>query len=110
MIDITKFFADNDRVRIYRAGVSAENGRYVLYWMQRSQRGQDNSALNAAIALGNALQLPVVVLFVLSPYPAANLRHYTFTKAWHTAHYSSRCATRRGRTPCARVTGCGGYQ
>ena len=78
MIDITTFFADNDRVSIYRPGMSAEDGRYVLYWMQRAQRGQDNSALNAAIALGNALQLPVVVLFVVSAYPAANLRHYTF--------------------------------
>ncbi len=78
MIDITSFFADNDRVSIYRSGMSAEDGRYVLYWMQRAQRGQDNSALNAAIALGNALQLPVVVLFVVSAYPAANLRHYTF--------------------------------
>ncbi len=78
MLDITKFFTDNDRVQIYRTGTCAENGQYVLYWMQRAQRGQDNSALNAAIALGNALQLPVVVLFVVSAYPAANLRHYTF--------------------------------
>ena len=78
MIDITTFFADNDRVQIYRPGMSAEDGQYVLYWMQRAQRGQDNHALNAAIALGNALQRPVIVLFVVSAYPAANLRHYTF--------------------------------
>ena len=78
MLDITKFFADNDRVQIYRPGMTTEHGRYVLYWMQRAQRGQDNHALNAAITLGNALHLPVVVLFVVSAYPAANLRHYTF--------------------------------
>ncbi len=78
MLDITTFFANNDRTRIYRPGMSTEDGRCVLYWMQRTQRGQDNSALNAAIALGNALQIPVVVLFVVAAYPAANLRHYTF--------------------------------
>ena len=78
MLDISIFFADNDRVQIYRPGTTAEDGQYVLYWMQRAQRGQDNHALNAAIALGNALQLPVIVLFVVAEYPAANLRHYTF--------------------------------
>lgn len=78
MIDIENFFIENDRVQAYRPGTCDTQGRYVLYWMQRSQRGQDNSALNAAIALGNALQLPVVVLFVVTTYPAANLRHYTF--------------------------------
>lgn len=78
MIDIATFFADNDRVQVYRPGTTAEGGHYVLYWMQRAQRGQDNQALNAAIALGNALHLPVLVLFVLTHYPAANLRHYTF--------------------------------
>ena len=78
MVDITKFFATNERVQIYRAGMCAEDGKYVLYWMQRSQRGHDNHALNAAIELGNALKLPVVVLFVITEYPEANLRHYTF--------------------------------
>jgi len=78
MIDITKFFADDERVQIYRPGECADDGRYVLYWMQRSQRGHDNHALNAAIALGNTLKLPVVVLFVITEYPEANLRHYTF--------------------------------
>ncbi len=78
MIDVTTFFAGNDRVRICRPGMCGEDGQYVLYWMQRAQRGQDNHALNAAIALGNALHVPVLVLFVVSDYPAANLRHYTF--------------------------------
>ncbi len=78
MLDITRFFADNERVQIYRPGLCAEDSKCVLYWMQRSQRGRDNSALNSAIALGNALKLPVVVLFVITAYPEANLRHYTF--------------------------------
>lgn len=77
-IAIQTFFAANDRVQVYRPGTCAPNGKYVLYWMQRAQRGNDNHALNAAIELGNALKLPVVTLFVLTAYPAANLRHYTF--------------------------------
>lgn len=78
MIDITTFFAAQDRVQIYRPGVCTEHGTCILYWMQRAQRGQENSALNAAITLGNALDLPVVVLFVVTSYPSANLRHYQF--------------------------------
>ena len=78
MLELQTFFADDQRVKLYRPGICDENGECVLYWMQNAQRGRDNAALNAAIALGNALQLPVVVLFVLTVYPAANLRHYTF--------------------------------
>ncbi len=78
MLDITTIFAEDDRVHIYRPGMCTEQGKYVLYWMQRAQRGQDNAALNAAIALGNTLHLPIVVAFVITDYPAANLRHYHF--------------------------------
>jgi deoxyribodipyrimidine photo-lyase len=34
--------------------------------------------LNAAIALGNTLDLPIIVVCVLTEFEAANLRHYTF--------------------------------
>ena len=78
MVDISTFFAQDERVQIYRPGNCAEDGRCVLYWMQRSQRGQQNQALNAAIALANRLGIPIVVLFVLTEYPSANVRHYTF--------------------------------
>jgi deoxyribodipyrimidine photo-lyase len=78
MVDIASFFEREDRVYIYRPGVCSEEGRCVLYWMQRAQREQENQALNAAIALANELDLPTVVLFVISDYPAANLRHYYF--------------------------------
>lgn len=78
MIEINTFFAHDERVQVYRSGNINEQARCVLYWMQRAQRGHDNHALNAAIALGNALALPVVVLFVVADYPAANLRHYQF--------------------------------
>jgi deoxyribodipyrimidine photo-lyase len=47
--------------------------------MQRSQRGIDNPALNLAIDVGNALQLPVVTVFALTAdYPSAQRRHYRF--------------------------------
>lgn len=54
-------------------------GRYVLYWMQASQRAEENPALDAAIARASSLGLPVLVVFGLaSSYPEANLRHYSF--------------------------------
>jgi deoxyribodipyrimidine photo-lyase len=78
MIDITAFFRDDPRVQIYRTGTCDAQETCVLYWMQRAQRGRENLALDAAIALGNALDVPIVVLFVVADYPAANLRHSTF--------------------------------
>jgi deoxyribodipyrimidine photo-lyase len=54
-------------------------GDYVLYWMQQSQRAAFNPALEAAIAAGNRLGLPVLVGFGLTDlYPEANARHYAF--------------------------------
>ncbi len=53
--------------------------RFVLYWMQQSQRAQYNHALNHAIDLANQLQQPLLVVFGLTDnYPEANLRHYRF--------------------------------
>jgi deoxyribodipyrimidine photo-lyase len=54
-------------------------GRYVLYWMQQSQRASFNPALEHAIELGNRERLPVLVAFgLMDDYPDANLRHYRF--------------------------------
>ncbi len=54
-------------------------GRYVLYWMQASQRVSHNPALEHAIARANELRLPLVVGFgLMDDYPEANLRHYAF--------------------------------
>ena len=54
-------------------------GRYVLYWMQASQREHYNHALEYAIGEANRLELPVVVFFGLTDrFPEANARHYTF--------------------------------
>ncbi len=57
----------------------AGTGDYVLYWMQQSQRVAYNHALEFAIQKANKLNLPLVVLFVVTnTYLGANERHYTF--------------------------------
>jgi deoxyribodipyrimidine photo-lyase len=54
-------------------------GRWVLYWMQASQRGLDNPALDRAVERADELGLPVLAVFGLDPaYPEANLRHFAF--------------------------------
>jgi deoxyribodipyrimidine photo-lyase len=54
-------------------------GDYILYWMQQSQRAEDNPALEFAAARANAAGLPLVAGFGLTDgYPEANLRHYRF--------------------------------
>ncbi len=54
-------------------------GRYVLYWMQQSQRSEYNHALEYAIHKANALGQGVLVGFgLMDDYPDANLRHYSF--------------------------------
>jgi deoxyribodipyrimidine photo-lyase len=70
--------ADDARVTVRRGGVPAE-GKSVVYWMQRAQRGRDNHALDKAIAVGDSLGLPVVAYFAgIKNFPHANLRHYAF--------------------------------
>jgi len=54
-------------------------GRYILYWMQASQRARFNHALEYAIEQANARSLPVVALFAITgDFPDANARHYSF--------------------------------
>ena len=54
-------------------------GRYVLYWMQASQRAEHNHALEYAIHEANRLKQPLLVVFGLTPdFPDANERHYRF--------------------------------
>jgi len=53
--------------------------RYVLYWMQSSQRVEYNFALAYAISKANKLKKPLIVFFGVTPsFPEANLRHYNF--------------------------------
>jgi deoxyribodipyrimidine photo-lyase len=59
--------------------VRRRGGGYALYWMQQSQRAEDNHALELAAQRANELGLPLVVGFGLTGgFPEANLRHYRF--------------------------------
>jgi deoxyribodipyrimidine photo-lyase len=70
---------EDARVTVRRAGAPDPDGKCVVYWMQRAQRGIDNHALNVAINVANALDLPLLVYFAgISNFPHANLRHYVF--------------------------------
>jgi deoxyribodipyrimidine photo-lyase len=70
---------DDPRILVRCPGPPDPDAAAVVYWMQRAQRASDNPALDVAIAAGNLLGKPVVVLFVLvDDYPSANLRHYQF--------------------------------
>lgn len=69
---------DEERIVVQRGGESRDAAKYVLYWMQSSQRGDDNPALDLAIEHANRLHLPVLVCFALTVYPEATIRHYTF--------------------------------
>jgi deoxyribodipyrimidine photo-lyase len=54
-------------------------GRYVLYWMQQSQRAEYNHALEYAAYRANELGLPLVACFGLtSGFPEGQERHYRF--------------------------------
>ena len=71
--------AQDPRVTVRRGGLPAKEGKCVVYWMQRAERGRDNHALDKAIEVGNALGLPVVAYFAgIKNFPHANLRHYAF--------------------------------
>lgn len=78
MDELTRLSLD-PRLTVRRSGMLNPDGRCVVYWMQRAQRGVDNPALDGAVDAANALRKPVVVFFAPVPfYPNANLRHYRF--------------------------------
>jgi deoxyribodipyrimidine photo-lyase len=70
---------EDARVTVRRSGAPDPDGRCVVYWMQRAQRGIDNHAVDVAVKAANTLGLPLVVYFAaISNFPHANLRHYAF--------------------------------
>jgi len=71
---------DLEKSRIHMLKKSApKKGRYVLYWMQQSQRAEYNHALAYAVGQADELEQGVLVLFALmDDYPEANRRHYAF--------------------------------
>lgn len=67
------------RIRPLKDAPEHPEGRYVLYWMQSSQRADFNPALEHALDLANQRNLPLLVGFGLTDdYPEANARHYAF--------------------------------
>ncbi|MFN3514134.1 MAG: deoxyribodipyrimidine photo-lyase [Phenylobacterium sp.] len=67
------------RIRLRSREPIRKGGRYVLYWMQQSQRTRFNPSLELAISEANALGLPVLAAFGLTDgFPEANARHYHF--------------------------------
>ena len=68
----------NERIR-YLNKTPVCRKRYVLIWIQQSQRSEYNHALVYAIGQANRLSVPVVAYFGLTDrYPEANERHYAF--------------------------------
>src|ERR1700678_1427099 len=71
--------AEDMRVTERRGGAPDPDGKCIVYWMQRAQRGRDNHAVDLAADIANELGLPLVVYFAgIANFPHANLRHYTF--------------------------------
>jgi len=71
MIQPERIQALNDR--------PTQKGKYVLYWMQASQRARWNHALALAIKKANERHEPLLVLFgITDRFPEANARNYTF--------------------------------
>ena len=55
------------------------NEKYIIYWMQQSQRTDYNHALEYAINLSDKYNKPLIVYFGLTfNFPDANIRHYKF--------------------------------
>jgi deoxyribodipyrimidine photo-lyase len=72
-------WSNDPRVSVRREGSPDPDGRCVVYWMQRAQRGVDNHAVDLGVEVANLLGLPLVVYFAgISNFPHANLRHYAF--------------------------------
>ncbi len=53
--------------------------KYIIYWIQQSQRADYNHAMEYAIDKANELNKPLISVFVITKnYPEANIRHYHF--------------------------------
>ena len=72
-------WCEGARVRALSDASPATSARYVLCWLQQVLRGVDNPVIDAAVRLGNALGLPVLVYHgVREDYPFASDRLHRF--------------------------------
>jgi deoxyribodipyrimidine photolyase len=67
-----------DRIRLLNTN-ETKSGRYVLYWMQASQRTEYNHVLEYALFESKKLRKPLLVFFgITENFPEGNERHYRF--------------------------------
>lgn len=70
---------DKERIKILNNKSINSNGKFVIYWMQASQRTEYNHALEYSIRRANELNKPLIVYFgITKSFPEANYRHYAF--------------------------------
>ena len=63
----------------YLNNKKVQNKKYIIYWMQQSQRTEYNHTLEYTIYQSNKYEKPLIVYFGLTcNFPDANLRHYKF--------------------------------
>ena len=67
------------RASVLNGAPLGRSARYVLCWIQQALRAVDNPVIDAAVRLGNALELPVLVYHgVREDYPFASDRLHRF--------------------------------
>ena len=72
-------WAEAPRARALNDAAIRSGKGYVLCWLQQALRARDNPVIDAAIRLGNALGLPVLVYHGLrEDYPFASDRLHRF--------------------------------
>ncbi len=70
---------EETRIQCLNDNAVNEDGKFVVYWMQQSQRAAFNPALEYAARQANALDVPLIAAFGLDAgYPDANERHFAF--------------------------------
>ncbi len=70
---------DQSRIHVLNGKDIMSGRKYVLYWMQASQRVGENPAFLHALEMANSLGKPLVVVFGLTArFPHAGRRHYLF--------------------------------
>jgi len=70
---------EEERIKVLNNKPIRQEGEFVFYWMQATQRVEHNQALDYAILLANKLNQPLLVYFsITNNYPEANQRHYYF--------------------------------
>ncbi|MCS7232850.1 MAG: deoxyribodipyrimidine photo-lyase [Synergistetes bacterium] len=72
-------FIRKERIHLIKDACLNIDGKYVLYFMEASQRSKGNFALETAIYIANGLSKPLLVYFgITDRYRYSNARYYTF--------------------------------